>query len=411
MINLQVKEKKLIKFTLSHTLALLSINLVVPLLSIILISNGWSTLEISLFFATLILANFLFSPILGKFNDIYGSKNLLLVSVALQGFFFLAYFFLIEYKIPMFILRFLEGLVFANYIILGLKFFEELVDNKKGFWLGIFFGISYIGVMLGPILGGFLVDFLEPSYLFIFGFILFILCFLSFYFNNFETELRKSNIDSIKLKDFNPFSELSEFLSHKKLKGIAIIGVTVNSLHQLLIIYFPIYIVQVLGYPVYYVGIFLFFSSFLHLFQFLYGRIGDAISPGAGVLLGVLLLSSAMILLPLVTLQLGIISIMILYGLGISIFNVNCWLFLDKVAQRNNIEGEINGTYISFASLGVLITIGLSSFFIDSIGVVETFQLFAFISFISVFLAYFFMAPVFHKRKNIMMDFLKNKKY
>lgn len=406
MIDYGIKEKKLLKYTLSNTLATLSINLVIPLLSIILLANNWTTLEISLFFTTAILARFLLSPVLGKISDAYGSKRVLLVSVLFQGLAFLIYFFIIEYKSYAFILRFLEGLVYANYSILSLKFFEELVSKKKGFWLGIFFGVSYIGVLIGPIIGGFFIEFMSPNFLFIFGFLSFLVCFLSFYFNNFDSDIKKIKKVKFSIRDFNPFSEFSEFLSYRRLRGAAIIGITANSLHQLLIVYFPIYVVQILGYPAYYVGIFLGFSSFLHLFQFLYGRIGDAVSPGAGSLLGILFSSSAMILLPITTTEIGIILIMLLYGLGLSIFNVNCWLFLDKVAEKNNIEGEINGTYISFASLGVLITISLSSFITSAIGIVETFQLFGLILFISIFIAYFFMSPIFFNKRNKLKEFL-----
>ena len=89
-------------------------------------------------------------------------------------------------------------------------------------------------------------------------------------------------------------------------------------------------------------------------------------------------------------------TLLIFYGIGGGIWNVNAWSLMGRIAKKKNMEGEVVGTYVSLAKLGMLITTLFSAFIIDSIGISRTLQLFAISIIVGNVITYFFFKPIFH---------------
>jgi len=94
-----------------------------------------------------------------------------------------------------------------------------------------------------------------------------------------------------------------------------------------------------------------------------------------------------------------LVLMLIVFGIGSSIWNVNTWTLMGNLGKENEIEGEINGTYMSIAKLGVFLTTLTSASLINFFGIERTLQLFSIIIFVGITITYFFFEPIFHHKK------------
>lgn len=394
--NLIRENPRALVFSSFHLVQSFAIFITVPFLSLILLENGWSTSQITYFFAIFSFAMFLFSPIVGRLSDELGRKNVILFGLVLQVIFFTVYFTFPDKQSLILMSRFLDGLGFACVSVVVLSAFEDLIDQKRGFWTGLFLSIGTIGSFLAPIVAGYIASwYLNKTLLLIsIGFLLLSILFLLFIPETKITKKRK-----VKFNDFDPLSEIFTFLSIRKLQGMAFIGMLMNAKAQIFSIFFPIYVVTVMDLPVYYLGYFLAIPAFLEIFQFYFGKISDAVSSEFGVLFGVLIVSSSMIFLPYVSTVPALVVLLLIYGIGSGIWNVNAWSLMSRIAKEKDIQGEVVGSYFSLAKLATFFSALISAYLVSQFGIAQTIQLFAIIIFMANFGAYLFLKPIFHHER------------
>lgn len=395
MKNLIRENPRALVFSSFHLVQSFAIFLVVPFLSLILLENGWKTAEITYFFAIFTFAMFLFSPIIGRISDEIGRKKVILFGIFTQAIFFLVYYFFPTNHTLLLFTRFLDGIGFACVSIVVLSAFQDLIEEKRGFWTGLFLSVGTIGSFFAPIIAGYIATWYLNKILLLIGFFFLVLSFVFLLFIP-ESKPKKRNV---KLNDFDPFSEIFTFLSYRKFRGMAFIGILMNSKGEIFSIFFPIYVITVLGYPEYYLGFFLAIPAFLHIFQFYFGKISDAVSSEFGVLFGVFLVSGSMVFLPHIQSLPALIILLLVYGIGGAIWNVNAWSLMSKIAKEKDIQGEVVGSYISLAKLGMFFAALVSAYLVSIFGIAQTIQLFAIIIFIANFGTYLFLKPIFHHEK------------
>jgi len=181
---------------------------------------------------------------------------------------------------------------------------------------------------------------------------------------------------------------------------MGLLGILMNSKAEIYNIFFPILIVTTLELPVYYVGLFLSIPIFFHIFQFYFGKIGDNISAEFGVLLGVFIAANSIIFLPFIENIFQLIILLIAYGIGGSIWNVNAWVLMGNIAKKYDIEGEIIGTYVSISKLGVFFATLASAYIISKFGIEQTLAIFGISIILGTILVYFLFQPIFHHKKH-----------
>ncbi len=394
-------------FTSFRLMYQFSLGVVVPFWSIILLEAGWETVEITYFFAISAFVVFLFGGIVGKFADFIGKKKMILTGLLIQAFFFMFYFFFAENIMLILVARVFEIFAFMLIGMVGLSALEDyLEDSERGFWTGLFLGIGAIGMMVGPVIAGYIAEVNIPKVLLIVSAVITLLSILI---------LNKIPIKHNKLKhkfsysDLNPLSEVKRFLHFKKLRGMALLGILMNSKAQIYAIFFPIFIVETLVLPIYYVGYLYSIPVFFHLFQAVFGKYFDKVSTEAGVLVGVSLSSIAMFMFPYVNSLWTLCILLCVYGIGSSIWNVTAWSLMGSIAKKYEMEAEVTGTYMSIAKLGVFITTLFSAGLIATFGIERTLQMASISIFIGVIICYFVFQPIFHgKLRKSNFDLIKN---
>lgn len=392
------KENPLImKFSLFQIIYRLSIGIIVPFFSLILNQAGWSISEITYFFSLAAFVIFFLGPIIGRVADEIGKKKVIVFGLSIQMIFFLLYYFTIDHIYLTYTIRFFEIVSFICVGVVGIGALEDLIGKReRGFFTGLILGIGTLGSLLGPVLAGYIAQYFEAKVLFLFAVPL---TFLSILFILLLPEFKLSNKKFSK-SDLNIFSEFSVFLRERKLRGMAIFGILMNSKNQIYAIFFPILIVSQMGYSESVLGYLLALPVFLHIFQFIFGKIGDAISSEFGVILGVFLAAISIFFLPFVKTLPTICFLLVVYGIGSSIWNVNAWALMGEVAKKKHIEGEIVATYSSLSKLGVFISTLVSATLVSILGIEKTLQLFGILILLSMIIVLYFFKPLFHHKKH-----------
>jgi MFS family permease len=181
---------------------------------------------------------------------------------------------------------------------------------------------------------------------------------------------------------------------------MALLGILMNSKGQIYVIFFPILIVSNLGFSETTLGIFLAIPVFLHIFQFLFGKIADSISAEFGILFGVMINGAALFFIPYVNTFIEFSALLFVMGFGGSIWNVSAWVLMGEIGKQENIEGEIVGTYASLAKIGVFISTLLSASLVGVLGISGTLQFFSVLILLGGMISIYFLTPIFHHKKH-----------
>jgi MFS transporter, DHA1 family, tetracycline resistance protein len=129
--------------------------LILPLLPFYAIDTGASPLAIGVLIATLPFFATLSGPPLGALSDQYGRKPILAVSVAgtLAGFLLLG----VAQTLPLvFLARIVDGVSAGNTSTARAAIADITSRETRSTGLGVTFAVESLGLILGPVLGGFL---------------------------------------------------------------------------------------------------------------------------------------------------------------------------------------------------------------------------------------------------------------
>lgn len=381
-------------FQISYSLA---ISMVIPFFSIILLDANWTAKEITYFFAFFTLGSFLFSPIIGKISDEIGRKKIIMIGLIFEAIFFLSYYFLTQNQTLIYFIRFLNGIGSACVVVVALSAFEDYIKKDRGFWTGVFLSLGTVGALIGPIVAGIIANWYYSKILLFAGIFFSI---FSIFLLTFLPEKKKLKKNKIKLKDFNLFLEIGEYFKYRELRGMALLGILMNSKGQIYIIFFPILVIEKLGLNELSLGILLAIPVFFHIFQVYFGKIADKVSAEFGIMFGVLLVAGSFLFIPYANSFSLLFILLLVYGIGGSIWNVNAWSLMGRIAKEKDIEGEVIGSYSSISKLGMFIATLISASLVGIFGIAGTLQLFAIVIIIGNVFAYFFFEPIFHHKRN-----------
>lgn len=405
------KDSLLVFFSSFQMIYQFSVYLVVPFFSVILLSANWSEEEITYFFSIASFTVFLFSPAIGKISDFYSKKSIMIFGLATQALFFLVYFFLSHNVMLMYLARIVEMIGFICIAVVGLSAFEDLIKEKRGFWTGFFMTLGTLGALLGPIIAGIVSENYANNLLLLLGAIASVVAVVVLLFLPISTTKKTKKNSKISLKELNPLSEISHFIKEKKMRGMALLGLITNARGQIFTIFFPIYILKTMGYSETYLGFLLTIPILTHLFQSYLGKLADSISPQFGILFGLFLSSSALFFFPYLSSLTHIIVLLIVMGIGNSIWNVSAWSLMGDYAKKYHVEGEIVGTYFSLSKLGAFLATLSVSTILTFFSIEIMIQIFAILLIITCCFAYFLFEPIFHheKKKNHLVAHFSQK--
>ena len=136
----------------------IGIGIIEPFMGIYAESLGANGLMIGIIFGSFTLSRAIFTPFIGRMSDLRGRKNLMLIGLA--GYTILSFFYAAaKTTTSLTIIRFLHGLASAMVLPIAMAYIGDIAPkNQEGKYLGTFTIAFFMGMALGPLIGGALHD-------------------------------------------------------------------------------------------------------------------------------------------------------------------------------------------------------------------------------------------------------------
>ena len=362
-----------------------AIYLYYPIISQYVKSIGLDDFQVGLVFSVMPFVVFFASAIIGRISDEIGRTRIIIFGLIVEIFSMVLY--LIGGRWYMFAFaQVLNAIAYASVAIVSLVKVEDSVsDGERGRFGGQSLSMLHIGIIAGPIIGGFLADtfFIKAPFL-LNAIILLSLAFMLVFRS-------KVNNKRIKQSNFNIFTELKEFWAIKPLRGMAILGIVNHASKPAMTIFLPLYLIEKLGFSFTLVGVAAFFLGVTHLFQFYFGKVADDKGYINMIMLGCFLYALFMFFIPSTTVFWLLLVILFLQGVGSSIWNVSAWSFLSHIGEKMHSEGMVAGSYMSIAKIGTFVSFLFSGLVVQVFGFKVLFMFNAFLIAIGMLIAAFYM--------------------
>ncbi|UCG95572.1 MAG: MFS transporter [archaeon] len=352
-----------------------------PILSPYMKGLGFTELQMSVLFSFLPLSMIIFSPLMGKLSDLTSRRHVIVIGIALEIVAVVLYVFGRSF-VFMGVARVLDAIGYSTVVLISLAKVEDTIDKRRGEYTGWAETLNFTGRMAAPVIGAVIADlyFIEAPF-FISLVILFLM--LGFLF-------RKEKFPKLVKKPLNPLEEIREFISHRKLRGMSILGIVMHASQPGMTLFLPLFIVYNMGLELSYVGYAFFILEIMHIFQFWFGKKADRHGAWKLVLGGCLTAALGMGLLYISSSFLTLAIFLFIQGIGRSMWNVSAWSLMSDVGEKKRAEGEIAASYASIAKIGAFISFILSGLLVTALGIQALFLFNAVIIVIGVVLAYNF---------------------
>ena len=137
---------------------MLGAGIIEPFMAIYAKDLGANGLMIGLIFGSFTLSRAVFTPLIGRISDFKGRKNLLLAG--LTGYTILSFFYVVATSTTsLVIVRIFHGLASAMVLPISMAYIGDIAPkNQEGKYLGTFTIAFFMGLAVGPIIGGALHD-------------------------------------------------------------------------------------------------------------------------------------------------------------------------------------------------------------------------------------------------------------
>ncbi len=137
---------------------MLGTGIIEPFMAIYAESLGANGFFIGLIFGAFTLSRAVFTPLIGRWSDLRGRKNIMLIG--LIGYTILSFFYAIANTVAsLTIIRFFHGLASAMVLPIAMAYIGDIAPkNQEGKYLGTFTISFFMGMAFGPIIGGALHD-------------------------------------------------------------------------------------------------------------------------------------------------------------------------------------------------------------------------------------------------------------
>ena len=377
------------KFTRINIVFAFSVCLVGPILAPYLREMGFFDWQISLMFVVSPLVNIIFLPFFGKLADSLNRRVVIWFGIWLEILALILYLVGRHWSIIV-SARFLDALAGSIVIIIALAKIEDCLSTKsRGKYTGLSLSLIYVGELIGPLIGAFLAD-----YFFIklpFAISAFILLILSF----FLWTKKFTTVKQLPVK-FSPLSwwlEIKLFLSHRRLKGMGLLGMVMHATNPAMRIFIPLLIVGQLGMSYKSIGLAMFFYGVTHVLQGFFGAWGDKIGHWKVVLAGTTIYAVSFIGMTFASDYWWFLVLIFMAGFGSSMWNVAAWSLMSDIGEREKIEAQVLTSYFSLAKIGALISFLVSACLVKTLGLPYIFMINGLIIIFGNLLAFNYLRP------------------
>ncbi len=138
--------------------SMIGVGIVIPLLPRYAATLGASGIWIGAIFSAFALSRVLFLPVFGKISDSHGRRRLILIGLSAYTLLSILYL-LANSVLAITALRFLHGIASAMVLPVAIAYINDIAPvGGEGKFIGSFVSSIYLGMSLGPLIGGIIVD-------------------------------------------------------------------------------------------------------------------------------------------------------------------------------------------------------------------------------------------------------------
>lgn len=364
-----------------NVIFILAVTMMSPVLAPYIKNLGFNDIQLGVLFSITPLVLVFSSTIIGSMSDNIGRRKAILYGIGGEIAAIIIYISSTNW-ILFVIARILDAVAATTVVIVSLATIEDNIKDKtRGKYTGISLSIEYVGRLLGPLAGGLLADifFIKAPFItsiFVISFLLLI--------------LPRKKLGRIRKKSLKWSEGIRHFLSFKKLKGMAIIGIVMHSAIPAFLVFLPLLITEDMNLSYAFVGYALFALELPHILQFVFGKWADKQACKL-ILIGALLSGMLMSLISQINLYLILVLILFIRGIGLSMWNISGWTLMSKIGEKKKMEGEIIGSYLSIVKIGSFASFILSGLFAYIYGIESLFLVNGIIIVLGTVLAYPFL--------------------
>src|SRR3989344_7959022 len=137
---------------------MLGVGIIEPFMAIYAEGLGANGFFIGLIFGAFTLSRAIFTPLIGRWSDLRGRKNIMIAG--LIGYTIISFFYAASHTvISLTAVRFFHGLASALILPIAMAYIGDIAPkNQEGKYLGTFTIAFFMGMAFGPIIGGSLHD-------------------------------------------------------------------------------------------------------------------------------------------------------------------------------------------------------------------------------------------------------------
>lgn len=269
---------------------MIGLSIIEPLMAIYSESFGATGLYVGMIFAAFTISRGIFTPLAGKLSDHHGRKKF--IAAGLLVYTAVSFFYLFAHSVNSLIaVRILQGMATAFVAPLAMAYIGDISPrNEEGKYIGTFSISMFLGMGIGPIIGGVLNHFHSMNAAFIAMGVLGLLSLLTVLFLLPELDIHKR-------KKPTPFLKI---LREKEIQEILLVRFVTSFGISGFLVFFPLYATS-LGLNTAQIGLLVSLNLLITaVMQRYFGKMADKHSKITLIMLGNILLGVAILLMPLV---------------------------------------------------------------------------------------------------------------
>ena len=362
----------------------LGFGIIAPLLPFYAQSFGATGVWIGIIFSAFTVSRALFMPMMGRLSDRYGRRNFIIIGLFLYTIFSLTYVWArTEYDLTL--IRFAHGIASAIVTPVSMAYIGDTAPKgKEGEYMGIFYRFFFVGFAAGPFLSGFIAQYFYIEWSFYvmsavggIGFILSLL-FLP------ESHGYKGAKNV-------PFTVL---LKNGSMQAIFILRTTQSVGVAAFMAFIPIFACEKIGLNELQIGMLLTITYMMWAILLgPFGRISDKHNKVVLAILGSVLMTLCLGLIPLTDSFLQLLSLVLIRATGGAIVLSSTTALATQIGRDHGM-GSTMGVFNTAMAVGMLLG-GLSSGFImDGIGLDYVFYAASIIFMMGIIIFWWFMKRI-----------------
>lgn len=341
---------------------MLGMGIIAPVMPLYAENMGASGIWLGIIFASYSVSRLLFVPLIGKMSDKKGRKVIIASGLLLYSIFSFSYVFAFN-PLMLSIIRFAQGLASSMTLPIIMALIGDISPKgKEGRYMGYFNVSRFLGMGLGPLLGGSLNDLygINSAFYVLSGITALTFVFVLIFLDNEPTPFQK---EKKKVKQ-----------SYKKIWGIKIMrGLLIfrfvsalgrGSLMSFLAVYAYSY-----GITAAQVGVILMANIIsLSLLQIPFGKMADRVSKRNMILVGGIITFVSLVLMPLTGNFYALLALNILWGTGRAI-GIPATSAINTIEGRKYGMGSAMGLFMGSLYGGMVVAPLISGLLMQTIGV------------------------------------------